>query len=234
MSIQIAERYNLRLTIITFLLCLGITRSYAQMDPTLTGLIFLYTDNAKKELKAQERSMLLETTGHIWLEAEWDETAKIQERYTNYLDQFRSIIVYAAEIYGFYHEVSMMTDAMGGFIQQLDKHPTNALAVALSAKRNSIYRELILTSVDIVNDIRMVCLSDIKMTEKERVEIVFAIRPKLKQMNNKLRRLTRVVKYTTLADVWREIEGSAYKPKSKTEIAERAIRDWRYNGRKVK
>ncbi len=37
-----------------------------------------------------------------------------------------------------------------------------------------------MNSVEIVNDIRMACLSDNKMTEKERMEIVFGIRPKLK------------------------------------------------------
>lgn len=220
--------------IVFFLILLGWCKASAQVDPGLEALILLYTENAEKELKAQERSMLLETTGHIWLKEEWEETAKIQQKYNDYLDRFRSIVTYAAEIYGFYHEISMMTDAMGGLVRQLKEHPANALAVAISAKRNAIYRELILTSVDIVNDIRLVCLSDIKMSEKERVEIVFAIRPKLKKMNNKLRRLTRAVKYTTLGDVWREIEGNAYPPANKKEIAERAIREWKINGRKVR
>ena len=169
--------------IVFFLILLGWCKASAQVDPGLEALILLYTENAEKELKAQERSMLLETTGHIWLKEEWEETAKIQQKYNDYLDRFRSIVTYAAEIYGFYHEISMMTDAMGGLVRQLEEHPANALAVAISAKRNAIYRELILTSVDIVNDIRLVCLSDIKMSEKERVEIVFAIRPKLKKMN---------------------------------------------------
>lgn len=224
----------LRTITLILLTVVGCCKVSAQIDPGLEGLILLYTENAKKELKVQERSMMLETTGHIWLKEEWEETSKIQQKYNDYLDQFRSIVTYAAEIYGFYHEISMMTDAMGGLIKQLEDHPANALAVAISAKRNAIYRELILTSVDIVNDIRLVCLSDIKMSEKERVEIVFAIRPKLKQMNYKLRRLTRAIKYTTLDDVWREIEGNAYPPANKKEIAERAIKDWRINGRKVK
>lgn len=223
-----------RTLIIILLSVIGCCKMSAQVDPGLEGLILLYTENAKKELKVQESSMLLETTGHIWLKEEWEETAKIQQKYNDYLDQFRSIVTYAAEIYGFYQEISMMTDAMGGLVTQLEDHLTNALAVAISARRNAIYRELILTSVDIVNDIRLVCLSDIKMSEKERVEIVFAIRPKLKLMNNKLRRLTRAVKYTTLGDVWREIEDNAYPPADKKEIAERAIRDWKNNGRKVR
>ena len=33
-------------------------------DPVLAGMIALYTDKAKKELKQQEKMMLLEATGH--------------------------------------------------------------------------------------------------------------------------------------------------------------------------
>ena len=64
-------------------------------------------------------------------------------------------------------------------------------------RRNQIYRDLILGSVEIVNDIRQVCLSNTKMTEKQRIEIVLAIRPKLQVMNKKLQRLGRAVKYTS-------------------------------------
>ena len=80
---------------------------------------------------------------------------------------------------------------MGDFSRQLARNSPNAVAVALSARRNAIYRELILNSVEIVNDIRSVCISDNKMTEKERMEIVFGIRPKLRMMNQKLQRLTK-------------------------------------------
>jgi len=44
---------------------------------------------------------------------------------------------------------------LGEFSDQLSKAPSNALAVALSSRRNAIYRELILNSVEIVNDIRL-------------------------------------------------------------------------------
>ena len=52
------------------------------------------------------------------------------------------------------------------FTRQVSRNSPNALAVALSTQRNRIYRELIMNSVEIVNDIRMACLSDNKMTEK--------------------------------------------------------------------
>ena len=143
----------------------------------------------------------------------------------------RSIVVYAAQVYGFYHEIDRLVDNLGGFTKQLDKHPSNALAVALSAKRNKIYRELIMGSVEIVNDIRLVCLSGNKMTEKERVEIVFGIRPKLKVMNKKLQRLTKAVKYTSMTDIWAEIEEGSHDKADKKAIVKDCMNRWKRNGK---
>ena len=206
----------------------------AQNDPTLAGMILMYTNKAEKELKNQEKVMLLQSTGHIWTKEEVEATTDLQREFNNYLDSFRSIVSYAAQIYGFYHEIGQLVDNMGGLVAQLDAHPANGLAVALSAKRNKIYRELIMNSIEIVNDIRMACLSDNKMTEKERMEIVFGIRPKLKMMNKKLQRLTKAVKYTTMGDIWREIDEGARPAADKRDIVEAAKRRWRQIGRNVR
>lgn len=171
---------------VAIVMLLSIDKTYAQSDPTLTGMILMYTNKAEKQLKNQEQVMLMMTTGHIWTKEEVKATTDLHREFNNYLDSFRSIVCYAAQVYGFYHEVTQLTNNMGGLIKQLDAHPSNGLAVALSTKRNKIYRELILNSVEIVNDIRTVCLSKNKMTEKERMEVVFGIRPKLKVMNKKL------------------------------------------------
>ena len=161
-------------------------------------------------------------------------TTDLQREFNSYLDSFRSIVCYAAQIYGFYHEISKLTDNMGDFTRQVSRNSSHALAVALSTQRNRIYRELIMNSVEIVNDIRMVCLSDNKMTEKERMEIVFGIRPKLKMMNKKLQRLTKAVKYTTMGDIWREIDEGARPVADKRDIVEAAKRRWRQIGRNVR
>ncbi len=225
---------NRYITLIFLLVITGVNTK-AQNDPVLAGMIYSYTEKAEKELKNQENMMLLQTTGHIWTKEEIDATTDLHKEFNNYLNSFRSIVVYAAQIYGFYHEIDRMVNNLGGFTKQLQAHPTNSLAVALSAKRNTIYRELIMQSVDIVNDIRLVCLSDNKMTEKDRVEIVFAIRPKLKQMNKKLMQLTKAVKYTSMGDVWREIdEGSMPKSANKSEIVEAAKRRWEAYGKSVR
>lgn len=216
------------------LLCIGIGEARAQNDPVLAGMILLYTDKAEKELKNQEKVMLMQTTGHLWTKEEVKATTDLQREFNNYLNSFRSIVCYAAQIYGFYHEISRLTDNMGDFTRQVNRHTTNALAVALSTRRNKIYRELILSSVEIVNDIRTTCLSGNKMTEKERMEIVFGIRPKLKMMNKKLQRLTKAVKYTTMGDVWHEIDEGARPAADKRDIVEAAKRRWRQIGKNVR
>ena len=224
-----------RIIIIGFLLlCAGIFKVQAQNDPVLAGMILLYTDKAEKELKNQEKVMLMQTTGHIWTKEEVKATTDLQREFNNYLNSFRSIVCYAAQIYGFYHEISRLTDNMGDFSDQLSRHSTHALVVALSTRRNKIYREMILNSVEIVNDIRTACLSDNKMTEKERMEVVFGIRPKLQMMNKTLQRLTKAVKYTSLGDIWREIDEGARPVVDKQDIVKAAQRRWRQNGRNVR
>lgn len=55
----------------------------AQNDPTLAGMILMYTNKAEKELKNQEKVMLLQSTGHIWtkeeVEATTDPAAGVQQ-----------------------------------------------------------------------------------------------------------------------------------------------------------
>ncbi len=216
--------------ILITLLCVG-TKVHAQIDPVLAGMVLIYTEKTKKTLKNQEKVMLLQTTGHIWTKEEVEAVTDLQREFNDYLDSFRSVVSYAAQIYGFYHEITRLTENMGEFTGQLKNSPTNALAVALSTNRNKIYRELIYNSVEIVNDIRTVCLSDNKMTEKERMEIVFGIRPKLQLMNKKLQRLSITVKYTSMGDVWMEITEQTRPKADKAEIARSAMRRWKRSGK---
>lgn len=220
--------------ILVMMLLLSINSIKAQNDPVLAGMILLYTEKAEKTLKNQELAMMMQTTGHLWTKEEVEATADLQREFNTYLDSFRSILCYAAQIYGFYHEITLLTENMGGLIQQLEKNTTNALAVALSTNRNKIYREVILNSVEIVNDIRTVCLNKNKMTEQQRLEIVFNIRPKLQVMNKKLKRLTIAVKYTSMNDVWLEISEGTRPMADKTQIIEDAKRRWKQIGRNVR
>ncbi len=204
------------------------------LDPTLAGMILLYTEKAKKSLESQQRAMLLETTGHIWVKEEVEATTDIQNEFNQYLSEFRGIVSYAAQIYGAYHEVDNIIENMKNLTKQIGDAPTNALAVALSANRNEIYKDIIMQSVDVVNDVRTVCMSESKMTESQRMEAFFGIRPKLKSMNVKLRRLTRAVKYTTMGNVWDEINDRVPQKADIKSISESAFRRWRRNGNSIR
>ena len=92
---------------------------HAQLDPTLTGMVLIYTEKAKKTLKNQEKVMLLQTTGHIWTKEEVEAVTDLQREFNDYLDSFRSVVSYAAQIYGFYHEITHLTENMGEFTGQL-------------------------------------------------------------------------------------------------------------------
>ena len=54
------------------------------------------------------------------------------------------------------------------------------------------------------------------------MEIVFGIRPKLRSMNRTLQRLTKAVKYTTMGDIWREIDEGARPVADKYDIVKAA------------
>ena len=174
--------------------------------------------------------MALETTGHVWVASEVEKTTEVQKVYNDYLDSFRDVVCYAAQIYGFYVEIDKLLDNMSDMNRVLKQHPSGAFATVLSTHKNVIYRNLTLNSVEIVNDIRQVCLSNVKMTEKQRVEIVFNIRPKLVKMNLLLRRLTRAVKYTTFADIWADIESLEKERPNKLVIARDCIGRWKRKG----
>ena len=91
------KKLTMTLTCI-LLLCAASPKVRAQNDPVLAGMILLYTDKAQKELKSQEKVMLLQTTGHIWTKEEIEGTTDLQREFNNYLDSFRSIVCYAAPV----------------------------------------------------------------------------------------------------------------------------------------
>lgn len=210
------------------------TQVYAQVDPTLTAMIIDYTNKAKSQYNSQLETMAMETECHVWLNGEVSSINSVQRQFDNYLSTFRNIISYAAQTYGFYYEVSNLCKNMGKLTSQIGDAPVNAVAVALHNKRNDIYVSVINKSLGIVNTIRQVCI-DKKMTEKQRVELVFSIRPQLKQMNHELAMLVKLVKYTNLGQVWYGIEHKSLPHRDgKAGIVEECLGAWRVNAKSVK
>lgn len=198
-----------------------------QNDPTLALLIEDFSGKAKDQIESQSEVMGTQTAAHVWNEEEFSACADLQRQFNDYISSFHSVVVYAAELYGLCHETDMLLDNLSAFMDQLSDTPSNAVAVMLSASRNDIYQDIVLETVEIVYDIQTVCLSGTKMTESERVNAAFGVRPKIRTLNAMLRRLTLYVRYTTLEDVWRDITGAAYETRGKAEIAGECMTRWK-------
>jgi len=82
----------MRVAVAILLMFVAFGKSFAQSDPTLTAMIIAYTDKAEKQLKSQEKAMLLQTTGHIWTKEEYEATTNFQRQFNDYLDSFRSVL----------------------------------------------------------------------------------------------------------------------------------------------
>ena len=215
---------------IFLLACLIIGKVYGQgvyIDEERALTVLAFTNQSKKTLNAQQRAQLVISGMHIFMKEEIEATTDFQREFNEYLDQFNEVIQIAAEVYGIYHEVSQVAKNIKELNNIVSNTPANALAVAFSSKRNKIYTDLVMTSLDIAKDIHKVCFAHAKMTEKERIKIIFGMRPKLKKTNYQLRRMALLIKYTTFLDVWNEIVDKHYKPKSRREIIERCRLRWK-------
>ena len=197
-------------------------------DPGRALTILNFTNQSKKTLNAQQRAQLVISGMHIFMKEEIEATTDFQREFNEYLDQFNEVIQIAAEVYGIYHEVSQVAKNIKELNNIVSDTPANALAVAFSSKRNKIYTDLVMTSLDIAKDIHKVCFSGAKMTEKERIKVILGMRPKLKKTNHQLRRMSMMIKYTTFLDVWNDILDKHYfKPANRKEIILRCQQRWK-------
>ena len=207
--------------IITFLTFMGnVQQALAAIDPARAAAIDVASNLEKKALKAQTEMQALQATGHIWIKEEVKAMTDFQKEFNDYLSSFDNLLGYAAEIYGIYYDLNRLNREIGN-------HPENALAVAFSTRKNNIYMKIVRTGTNVALDIREIVLNpEGKSTEAQRLEILQTIRPKLRQLEREIRMLTNYVRYTSMAELLREITGRNYTPASKREVALRCKRNW--------
>ena len=83
------------------------------------------------------------------------------------------------------------------------------------------------------NDLVSGAVKNSKMTEKERIDCISRVRKSLQSMNYKIRKLNRLLRYTTLMDSWYELRGKYYKPKSMYTISTECQKRWARKARGV-
>lgn len=217
-------------------------KSYAQTGPDAVraGMFTLYAQTAQKTLAAQEAVLVLNAGEHIMSKEEVDKITDFQNQFNKYLVSLDDLLTYAAEIYAIYTEVDKAIKNIKELSSFTVSCPANALAVALSKSKNHIYSDVIDNGLQIAADIEKLLPiakdeeKNSKMTEKERIECIGRIRKSLQSMNYKIRKLNRLLRYTTLLDAWFELRGNYYKPKSMYTISTECQKRWAAKARGIK
>lgn len=201
-------------------------------DPERALMFKKYARIAVKNLTSEDKNLGENLTLHKFTKDEVGKTADLQREFNDYLTKFSHTLTYAAEIYAIYYEVDQAVKNIKDLKSISVSCPANILAVAFSKSRSHIYQDVIDNGLQIAKDVKhFLSISkdpdkDAKMTEAERIECIGNIRSTLRSMNYKLRKMSRLMRYTTIMDSWYELKGTYRKPKSMIEICNESKRRW--------
>jgi len=123
----------------------------AGIDPARAAAVDLASELEERSLKAQNEMQLLQTTGHLWTKEEMDAVTDFQKEFNDYVSSFNNLIIYAAEIYGIYYDVSDLVRSISALNREIADHPENAFAVALSVRKNNIYMKVMKTGTNVAS-----------------------------------------------------------------------------------
>lgn len=106
------------------------------------------------------------------------------------------------------------------------------MAVALSQKKNNIYKDVIDDGIQIAADVKQILPlgsskgKNPKLTEHQRIQVIANINNTLVKLNFKLRRMNRLIRYTSLLDSWYELRGTPRGIRSMKAIVADCKRGW--------
>ena len=207
-------------------------RSLAGPDAVRAGLFVTYAQKAKKTLKAQDAVMALNLAQHMYLASQTEKVTNFQREFDSYLSSFNDILTLAASIYGIYYEVDQAVKNIKELKNIGTSCPANVLAVALSEKKNNIYQDVINDGLQIAADVKQILPiksssgKNPKLTEHQRIQIIANISKTLVALNYKIRKMNRVIRYTTLLDSWYELRGTPRGTKSMQTIVASCKTGW--------
>lgn len=210
-----------------------------QVDATY-NIAQLSNARVQKALEAAQNKVLEDINKqHKGLNNDMRKIYHLNDTINKYLDSIRAPIVVAANTIGVYREISDMVGNLRAMSDIIAASPTNAFAVALSQNKSKLYYRVIMKSVGILNAIRQACIpkayGSAKMTQRDRQKMLFSVRPKIRELNDDLNSLVFFLKYTTVTDVWLEIQGRAYlHAADRRTTAEFALKRWKNKLKTVK
>ena len=236
MTTRTIRNITVRSMMTIVMLLLAVT-AYGQMglDAARALNIKLESESARKTIRNQWKGQTLMTSGYMLITPEIESVTNFQKEFNDYLDRFHDVLQVAAEVYGIYYEVTKTAKNIKTVSGIIADSPTNTLAVAFDRRWGTIYTDIIKNSIDILQDIRKVCFEGSKMTEQERHKIMRGIRPKMRKFNKRLETLALALRYSTLLDLWNQIDERArfLDAKTRRDIIERCRLQWKNNAKSV-
>lgn len=229
----------MRKYLMIFLLLLFSLHLWSQEDPT-RALTYKVAGNVSKGfIYGNDAALTIQLGSHKMLNPEVKKITSYQRKYNEYLDTLRNVIGMAAQIYGLFTEVKLTVNRIGTYkniVAHIAAHQTtNIVAVGFSKKFQHLYDDMVQTGIQVGADVAILMPFNTKkhkkskMTGWERVQKVDEIRQNIRKMNDNLYAAIRLLKYTTLLDVWYEATQST-KPIKKTRsmaaICTQARQDW--------
>lgn len=208
------------------------TKVFAGPDAVRADLFIQYAKKAKKKLVSQDKAMSLNLTGHMYISEQTEKVTNFQKEFDNYLSSFGDMLTLAASIYGIYYQVDQAIKNLKELKSVGTSCPANVLAVALSEKKNDIYQDVIDDGIQIATDVKQILPlgsskgKNPKLTEHQRIQVISNINTTLVKLNYKLRKMNRLIRYTTLLDSWYELRGTVRGTRSMQAIVTDCKRGW--------
>ena len=209
--------------------------SFAQIDGYRAVLFGQYGTYTSSALAAQDALLMLCYSEHHSIKQDSKKIANFQRKFNKYLDDLGDVLSFCANMYGIYYQVDQLTHNIT-YLKNLTLHcPSNVAAVALSEKKQGMYKEVFDQGLSLVNDLYEILpvkkSKNTKSTEYQKMTTEAKIQRKLYALNVKIVRLSRHIKYTTLLDTWYEYAGrrKRYKTRSIKEVVDECTRRWSYS-----
>ena len=222
------------IAILSFLLMTAMP-SVAQIDGYRAVLFGKFGSYTSSTLAAQDALLMLCYTEHHSIKQDSKKIANFQRKFNKYLDDLGDVLTFCANMYGIYYQTDQLTHNVI-YLKNLTSHcPDNVAAVALSEKKQGLYKEVFDQGLSLVNDLYEILpvkkSKNTKSTEYQKLKTEARIQRKLYDLNVKIVRLSRHIKYTTLLDTWFEYGGrrKRYRTRSIKEVVRDCQRRWSYS-----
>lgn len=128
----------------------------AQVDPIRAALFLKLKKESNKNINATQGALGVKWASHRFVKSEQEKITKFQRKFNKYLSDLDTAFTYAADIYALYNEVQTAKESLSFLKKTVSVCPQNVAAVVLSQSKNSIYKQLIQETFDVLSNIKVI------------------------------------------------------------------------------